>query len=151
MVNNILGGWEVNAIASATSGQPFSVTVAGDIANVGNTFVMPNLVGNPNLTQRTTSKWFNTSAFQVPPAGTFGNLGRDTLRSDWFRDLDLSIYKVFPLTEKTNLEIRAEAFNLTNTPVFGVPDSGFTDRAFGTVTSLANGPRQIQFAAKVHF
>ena len=151
LVNNLLGGWEVNAIASATSGQPYSVTVAGDIANIGNTFVMPNLVGNPTPQQRSPSAWFNTSAFQSPPADTFGNLGRYTLRSNWFRDLDLSVFKTFPLTEKTRLEFRAEAFNITNTPVFATPDSGVTDRAFGTVSSIANSPRQIQFALKIQF
>jgi len=150
VVNTILGGWQVNAIVSLSSGTPYSVTVNGDIANVGNTFVQANLVGNPIPAQRTANQWINPAAFATPARYTFGTFGRNALRSDWYRDADVSVFKVFPLFEKTSLEFRAEAFNVTNTAVFAAPQS-VLGSTFGTVSSLGNTPRQLQFACKLQF
>jgi len=150
-VNNTLGGWGMNLIAQATSGRPYSVTVSGDIANTGNTLVQANRVGNPTPQHRSPSEWINPSAFQAPPRYTFGTFGRNALRSDWYRDLDLSVFKTFPLFERSTLEFRAEAFNITNTAVFGVPVSGVTNPTFGTVLSTANTERQLQLALKIQF
>jgi hypothetical protein len=147
----LVGGWDVNAIVFFRSGQPFSVTSSGDNANTGNTLVQANLVGNPIPTNRTVTQWINPAAFQTPPRYSFGNFGRNALRSDWGRDLDMSIFKTFPLFEQTNLEFRAEAFNLTNTAVFSVPQNVVNSAGFGAVTSTANVPRQLQFALKVQF
>jgi len=58
--------------------------------------------------------------FQVPASFTFGNLGRDSLPG-LFEELDLSVFKRFPITERMRLEFRFEAFNVTNTPVWGLP------------------------------
>jgi len=133
------------------SGSPYSVTVNGDIANTGNSFVEANLVGNPNLTNRTPTQWFNTAAFTAPPANTFGNSGRNILLSDGFKNLDVSAFKSFALPRETALQFRAEAFNLFNHAVFAAPDSTVGDSNFGTVSSTANNPRQLQFALKLTF
>jgi hypothetical protein len=151
VVDVALGGWNVNSIATMTSGTPFSVVVNSDIANIGNTLVQANLVGNPTPAQRSASKWFNPAAFQSPARYTFGNFGRNALRSDWYRDLDLSVFKTFPLVRESILEFRADAFNLTNTPVFAVPDNGVGDPLFGASTSTSNNERLLQFALKIQF
>jgi hypothetical protein len=78
-------------------------------------------------------------------------LGRDTLRSDRFKNLDLSLFKQFPITESKRLEFRFETFNLTNTPVWNVPDVNISDAAFGTISSTANTARQLQFGLKLYF
>jgi hypothetical protein len=151
IVNDVVGGWDVNGIASLSSGTPYSITVSGDIANTGNTFVQANLVGDPNPAHRTASQWINTSAFRSPAAFTFGTFPRNALRSDTYKDVDLSLFKTFPLYRELNLQFRAEAFNLTNTSVFAAPGNVVGTTTFGVVSSIANSPRQLQFALKLQF
>jgi hypothetical protein len=83
--------------------------------------------------------------------GTFGNLGRNSLRSDWNKNLDLSLFRQFPITERFRLEFRFEMFNATNTPVWAIPVSSLESPSFGAVTHTANIPRQLQFALKLYF
>jgi hypothetical protein len=141
----------VNAIAILYSGIPYDVTYQGDLANTGNTFVRANLVGNPTPRNRTPSEWINTSAFAIPPPYTFGSLGRNSLRSDWYRNLDCSLFRRFPLGDRLQLEFRAEAFNVTNSVVFASPANVINAAGFGVVTSTANTPRQLQVALKLTF
>lgn len=153
IVNSLLGGWSINGILTLTSGTPYSVTVNGDVANTGNTFVQANLVGNPTPQHRTAAEWFNPSAFASPPAFQFGTFGRNGLRSDGFKDLDFSVFKSFALPHESNIEFRAEAFNILNDVVFAAPDSTVGDPTFGAVASTATGynSRELQFALKLHF
>jgi hypothetical protein len=94
---------------------------------------------------------FNPAAFAVPAPFTFGTEGRNSLRSDWNRRLDLSIFRSFPITEAKRLEFRLEAFNATNTPVFGIPDTTLGDPNFGLVSTTASTERQLQVALKFYF
>jgi hypothetical protein len=87
----------------------------------------------------------------VPANFTYGNQGRDTLRTNWSRNLDLSLFRDFPIRERLRLQFRAEAFNVTNTPVWGTPVSNFSNANFGKVLSVANTPRQLQLALKLRF
>jgi outer membrane receptor protein involved in Fe transport len=153
VANSLLGGWFINGILTLTSGTPYSVTVNGDIANTGNTFVRANEVGNPVPQSRTAAEWINPSAFASPPAYQFGTFGRNALRSDAFKDLDFSIFKSFALPRESSVEFRAEAFNILNDVVFAAPDSVVGDPTFGAVSSTATGynSRELQFALKLRF
>jgi len=151
IANAVVSNWRINGILTFTSGVPYDVTVSGDIANTGNIVERANLIGDPTPANQNPNQWLNPAAFAVPANYTFGNLGRNSLRSDWTKNLDLSIFRRFPIREAIGLEFRAESFNLTNTPVFNTPDSGFNDPNFGHVTSTRNQPRQIQFALKLYF
>jgi hypothetical protein len=151
-----LGNWQVNTITSLHSGLPFTLGVSGDIANTGNSnnagfYERLNLVGDPHLSNPSPALWFNTAAFAVPAAFTFGNMGRNTLRSDWTKNIDFSLFRVFPIRERTRIEFRAEAFNATNTPVWGTPVVNYSNPNFGHVTNIANTPRQLQLAMKLYF
>jgi hypothetical protein len=152
----VIGGWQTNAILSLHSGTPYTLGVSGDIANTGNSnnagyYERLNVIGDPNLSNPTTAQWFNTKAFAVPANFTYGNQGRDTLRTNWSRNLDLSLFRDFPIRERLRLQFRAEAFNVTNTPVWGTPVSNFSNANFGKVLSVANTPRQLQLALKLRF
>jgi hypothetical protein len=150
--NYILGNWQFNTLVQLTSGVPYDVTVSGDIANTGNTVERANLVmSNTAAPNQSPNLWLNPAAFAVPPNFTIGNLGRNSLRSDWFRNIDLSLFRRFPIKEHLGIEFRAEAFNLTNAVVFNNPDNNLNDANFGVVSSTRNSPRQIQFAAKVYW
>jgi hypothetical protein len=150
-VRALISGWQINGIATLHSGIPYDVTYEGDLANTGNMFVRANLVGYPYLANPTPPEWINTSAFAVPTRYTFGNLGRNSLRSDWYRNLDLSLFRRFFISEQLKLEFRTEAFNTTNTAVFAAPGNIINGPNFGVVTSTANSPRQLQMAVKLIF
>ncbi len=78
-------------------------------------------------------------------------MGRNSLRSDWSRNLDLFIFRAIPIREFLVVNLRAEAFNLTNTAVFALPNTTLNTTTFGVVTSTANTPRQLQLAVKLTF
>jgi hypothetical protein len=65
--------------------------------------------------------------------------------------VDLSLFRVFPIGERVRVEFRAEAFNTTNTPVWGAPVVNFANPNFGRVLNVANTPRQLQGALKLSF
>jgi len=150
----VLGGWQVNTIFTARSGQPYSITADGDIANVGNgsTYERANLVGNPTLDNPSSAQWFNTAAFAIPSSGNYGDSGRNILRTQRLWDLDTSVFRAFPLWRETQLNLRAESFNVANHPTLGTPGSTITSPAsFGKVTSVIGNQRLMQFAAKISF
>ncbi|PYX46400.1 MAG: hypothetical protein DMG79_16520 [Acidobacteria bacterium] len=151
VLSHLADGWQLNALVIVHSGTPYDVIYQGDLANTGNTFVRANLVGDPTPEHRTAAEWINTSAFAVPAPYTFGDLGRNSLRSDWYRNLDCSLFRRFPIGERLQLEFRAEAFNATNTVVLAAPSNIINGPNFGVVTSTANTPRQLQMALKLAF
>jgi hypothetical protein len=156
VLDYVIGGWQTNLILTLRSGIPYTLGVAGDIANTGNSnnagyYERLNVIGDPNVANPTTAQWFNTKAFSVPASFTYGNLGRNTLRSDWSRNLDFSLFRDFPIRERVKVQFRAEAFNAFNTPVWGSPVANFSNASFGRVLSVANTPRQLQLAMKLRF
>jgi hypothetical protein len=154
LVDHIIGNWQLNGILSLDSGQAYYALAGSDIANVGSTGERVNLTGQPlNMSPRTPDQWLNPNGFALPAAFTYGNEGRNILRTDWTRNLDFSLLREFPLpfSETTKLQFRVEAFNSLNAPVFGIPDSTLTDPTFGQVFSTLNTERQVQFALKLFF
>ncbi|MGI8990498.1 MAG: carboxypeptidase regulatory-like domain-containing protein [Bryobacteraceae bacterium] len=153
-VNAVLGGWQSNGILTLASGQPLFFYTA-----VNNSYTFgggqhPDVVGNPVLASgKSIYSWFNTAAFAQPANFTSGNLARSYtgVRADWTRNLDFSLFKNFKFMERFNLEFRAEAFNLTNTPVFGAPGATINGANFGVVTGQSNLPRNMQLALKLLF
>ena len=158
VVDALIGGWNFNGILSFNSGTAFDAGSGKDIAQTGNYnygngygYERANLVGSPYPGNRGPAEWINVPAFQYPAADTFGDLGRDSLRSDWYKNLDLSIFRQFPITERFRLEFRFEMFNATNTPVWAIPVTSMEAPNFGAVTSTANTARQLQFGLKLYF
>jgi outer membrane receptor protein involved in Fe transport len=152
VVNLLTGEWQLNGILSLHSGVPFDVTVNGDIANTGNNYDRADLVlANPYPSNKGPTAWLNPAAFAVPTNYTFGDLGRNSLRTAATRTLDLSTFRRFPVKDRFAFEFRTEVFNLTNTPVFGQPNSVVNAPNFGVISSTRNTPREIQFALKAIF
>jgi len=153
----ILGNWETNLITQVRSGQPYNLTVTGDVANIGNNstrnYARPNLVGDPYLDHPTDAQWFNTAAFAIP-SFTYGNFGRNVLRSSNVKTVDFSLFKKFPLGSepRRHLEFRAEAFNALNIQNYAAP-SGTTIgiAGAGRVTTLATLPRTLQLGIRLEF
>jgi Carboxypeptidase regulatory-like domain/TonB dependent receptor len=150
--NAIAGGWLFTGIFSAQSGLPFTPVESVDTSNTGTT-EHPNRIGNGNLPsgQRTIGHWFDTSAFVTPAEYTFGNSGRNILVGPGFHNIDAGLSRTISLLEGTSLEIRAEAFNILNTPQFGLPNATLGQSTTAVISSVTNPQRQIQIAAKIHF
>jgi hypothetical protein len=150
----IAGGWDFNAIGTATSGNPIVLSVGGDPANIGNTqynYDRPNLVGNPNVTHPSSKQWFNQSAFQAP-VYAFGNAPRGLFRQPGFQNADMSILKNVAIRENVHLQLRFEAFNAFNLILRGPVDGFMTNNLnFGTIHSIGSTPRQLQFGGKLYF
>lgn len=155
VLDHVIGPWQVNGILLLRSGNPYSVQISGDLANTGNagTYLRLNMVGNPKLSNPTTGKWFDTSAFAAPAPFTFGNSGRNILRTDGFENFDFSIFRQFKFPgEGRSLEFKVESFNLTNRAVYGTPGANLsTASTFGRVTGTANQARQLQFGLRLAF
>src|SRR5579871_3440186 len=153
----IIGNWQINGIVQYHSGIPYDVGVSGDIANTGNSgsqaygYERLNLIGNPRSSNPTVEQWLNPAAFAVPAQYTFGNLGRFALRTQGSSNWDVSLFRQLSLKEKYKLELRGEAFNLFNHPVFGVPVTDFNQPNFGAITSTANTERRLQIGGKILF
>jgi hypothetical protein len=146
----VVGGWELSGIFSTQTGRPFTVLVSTDNANVLGTVDRPNVIGNANNGPKTPQQWINVAAFQLAPAGTFGNEGRNNVIGPGLTNLDLGLSRVFKVTERIAIQFRAESFNLANHPNFDQPSQTFGVAGFGSIPS-AEAPRQIQFGAKVRF
>jgi Carboxypeptidase regulatory-like domain/TonB dependent receptor len=148
----IAGGWLLTGIFSAQSGLSFTPVESVDGSNTGTT-QHPNRVGNGNLSssERTIRHWFDTSAFATPAQYTFGNSGRNILTGPGFHNVDLGLSRTISLIESTSLEIRAEAFNIFNTPQFGLPNATLGQSTTGVISTVTNPQRQLQLAAKIHF
>ncbi len=146
-------GVRLNAIFSAQSGAPFTVNLGVDQANVGaGPAQRPDQLGDPNLPagERTPARWFDTSAFVLPAAFTFGDAPRNSVIGPGYANLDLAVSKTLRLAGSSSLELRWETFNLLNKANFDVPNRTFGTPNFGRVFS-AKGPREMQFGARLAF
>jgi hypothetical protein len=157
-VSTLLTGWQTFGIVTLQSGRPFTVALLSDIDNSGTGRSIlgfgandrPNVVGDPNLGSRSPDRWFNTAAFAFPARGTFGNAGRNILDGPAFQNVNASLVKNTNLTERVNLQFRAEVFNLFNHPNFNLPDNFLGSPTFGQISS-ARDPRHLQFGVKLLF
>jgi hypothetical protein len=156
--NRLLGGWQTFGILAFQTGRPFTVALPSFLDN-SNTGIAnlgfggndrPNVIGNPRLSNPGPDRWFNTAAFVIPRYGSFGNAGRNILDGPGFSTVNLSVLKNTRLSERMNLQFRAEAFNAFNRTNFDLPDIFVGDPAFGRIQS-ARSPRHIQFGLKLLF
>jgi len=147
----LLGGWAMGGITTLSSGRPVTAGVQGDPANTGTTN-RPNQVGNPKLprSQRTLDRWFNTEAFVMNAAYTYGNAARNTLEAPGNVNLDLGVYKQFAIREQVAAQFRVECFNLMNTPHFGAAGATVGGSGYGVISS-AGDPRIFQLALRLRF
>ncbi|HET6207494.1 MAG TPA: carboxypeptidase regulatory-like domain-containing protein [Terracidiphilus sp.] len=158
---SVLGGWQLNGIATLMSGTPFTVFDSNDVAAQGSapeitgfSAQRPNLVGNPNDGPRGVSAWLNNDAFErldpVANAGQFGTEGRNVNIGPAYADWDFATLKNFKVTESMRFQFRAELFNVLNRTNFRLPDCDISSPTFNHILS-AEAPRQVQFALKFMF
>jgi hypothetical protein len=149
----LVNDWNVSAIVTLQSGMPVAVTqTTNNNSFAGFGTQRPNLVGDPTLPadQRTPNQWFNTAAFAPAGQFTLGTSSRNPVRGPSYRDVDFALTRRVPLGGTRAIELRAEVFNLLNTPNFGAPTAVVGGAGFGTITSALD-PRVAQLAMKFLF
>ena len=154
------GGWQFNTIVTLESGFPFTPVIGSNQSGDGDTrnpdrpslnpaFSGPVVLGNPN-------EWYDPKAFIPPTPGTYGNLGRGVYSGPGLTNVDASLFKDTAISERANLQFRAEVFNVLNTANFGTPNStvfssGVISSSAGLITVTNTTSRQIQFGLKLIF
>ena len=149
--NVLLGGWQVNTMLLLQSGMPVTVTQAtNNNSFAGFALQRPNLVGKPNLSpdERSPAHFINTAAFTTAPQFTIGTASRNPARGPAYRDVDFALVKHTKLYEQLEMEIRAEVFDVFNTPAFSQPNGSFGSAAFGSINSTVTDPRVVQLAVR---
>jgi len=156
----LAGGWSVSAIEAAQSGFPFTPQLGYNPSNNGDSRNPVRPSWNPafagKLITGSPAQYFNPAAFLPPASGTYGNVGRDVLTGPGLAELDASLHKITPVSERTRIEFRAECFNVLNHANFATPNAVvFTSAAAtpsptaGAITATSTSSRQIQFGLKL--
>lgn len=162
-MNMALGGWEVNALMTFSSGFPLNsgsqfreTPLQG--GTLWNGVQRPNLIGDPRMpgsVKDRLNNYFNVNAFSRPAPDTFGTMPRTlpNYRSPGIRNADMAIFKNVAFTESKYVQLRLEAFNVTNTATFATPHMTYGASNFGVIDSYAGGrgPRELQVAVKFYF
>lgn len=159
IIDRLVGGWEAAGAIEFTSGRPFTVySGVNTLSNVNSSTA--NCSGcTPGLgtviLQAGTNFYFDATQramFSIPAPGQQGNLTRNYFTTDGYFRLDLTLGKKFRITERSNLEFRAEMQNVTNHPSFDNPTATFTSSSFGRIRdSVVSAPRRIQLVMKFAF
>ena len=156
----LVSGWSVDSIITAQGGFPLTAQLSYNPSNDGDTrnpvrpFNNPNFHGNPII--GSPNKWFDPNVFLQPPtaSGFWGNATRNGLYGPGLVTWDFSAIKNTRLSERLNLQFRAEIFNLLNRANFNTPNlivftpSGVSGSA-GVITSTSTASRQVQFGFKL--
>ena len=164
ILSYIVGGFQTSGALTLASGRPFTIFASSNNSSIdiGLQQALANVIGTPVMPQ-TVNCWFyasknsgcngisGTDAFATPPAGVFGNEGRNTLRGPGTKVFDFSLARNFAITERAQLQFRWEVFNLTNTVQFALPNSNISGGTPGVITALAGDPRLMQFALRLKF
>jgi hypothetical protein len=149
--NIILGGWQANGIIAIYSGNPITITADGTALNAPGNTQTADLVG-PVHKLGGLQEYYDVSSFAPVNTARFGSLGRNVLRGRGVINNDLSLFRDFRITEAVKLTFKAEAFNVTNTPHLGNPDTNVNDAAFMQTSSSAGtlaDQRSIRFGLRV--
>ncbi len=157
-VDFVLGGWQMNGIATFQTNVPLQISNGGNNTNLGSPGQRPNNNGKSakkdGPTEDRLNSYFDQSVFSQAGNFTFGNTSRTSpdLRAPGTRAFDMSLFKRFRFHETANVEFRAEAFNVLNHPIWNGPGTTVTDPGtFGIITSKGGQRRQIQLALRIQF
>jgi len=153
----VLNDWQSSGLVSARTGDRFTVMVGQDISLTGINRDVPNLVGNPLASPTPCASgtrcksWLNFGAFSLPSTSQFGSVRKNTFTGPNFVTFDTALARKFNLTERANLQFRAEYFNVLNHTNFGNPAASLANAATFGRSTTAGDPRIAQLSMKVQF
>jgi hypothetical protein len=150
----LVSGWQINGVFTYRSGLPLNITapITGGGSRPNSTGQSARIDGDRTRGEEIT-KWFDTSAFLLPPSYTMGNVGRTLpdVRSPNLVNVDFSLLKNTKVRENASLQFRAEAFNALNRPNFWLPVTNMGSGQFGQINSTTGLPRVMQLALMLIF
>jgi hypothetical protein len=156
VLDQIVGGWTIGGILEVRTGAPYGVVENTNRLNAFSVSQRPNLLRDPNLpSDRSRAEqirqFFDTAAFQAPGDGVLGNAARTNGPGPGFFGLDLSIHKLFQLTERLGLTFRCDVVNFPNVPAFAPPNQNRGHGSFGQIGSTLDGStgREIQLSLRL--
>jgi hypothetical protein len=160
VTDKLVSGWGLNGVTSLQKGFPLPLlaqaTSLSTNFNAGTP--RPNVIAGCNKipdgsSQSRITQWFNTACFSAPSSFGFGSEGRvdPNIRAAGIADYDFALFKRIPITERIQMQFRAEAFNLFNRVQFGAPGGTVGTPQFGVVNTQINDPRELQLAVRVTF
>lgn len=150
----IAGGWQASGIFYFRTGQPYTMTMNNNLSgDSGDSSWYPNVVGNPKLSNPTTSDWFNLSAFQQPTPGTWGDERRNFMIGPNESYLNFSMAKSFPIPklETGAFQIRLDANNVLNHTSFKNPNATVNGGSEGQIQGTTVSGRVLQLGGKFSF
>lgn len=156
-LNAVVGGWQLNSILLLQKGFPLAIRQSQNLnSSIGASVQRPNATGVSPVVSGSISDrldgYSDTTAFSTAIQFTFGNLSRTiSYRAPGVANVDLSLFKSFPIRERVNCQFRAEAMNAFNSPQFGPPNLLWGSATFGMISSQLNLPRYFQFGLRVQF
>ena len=165
IVSGALSGWQISGLVTYTSGAPLVIggtCTSGGILGTCYPSYNPAFSGDLWINGAfgsggksvTATPYLDKTAFVDPAAYTVGNIARSApfgLFAPHNADVDLSVRREFHIRELVRLALQADAFNLNNAVHFGAPGTNIDSATFGTVTTMANQPRKLQFSARLSF
>jgi hypothetical protein len=166
VLDAIVGGWQLSTNTTISSGVPQTLS-AGKVQSGTNNLVndRPSFsgVGNGYVADPSPGRWYDPESFVLSPEGQFGNVGRNSMTTPHLQQIDAALAKTFRLP-KGRVQVRVEAFNVFNHPVWGAPNGNIlagakfpgapenaAHQGFGVITSTALPMRQIQLGVKYSF
>jgi hypothetical protein len=137
----IVDDWQLNGVFAAFSGTPINITASATSLNTPSNRQTPDINGAFTVTGNIAPNgtWFDTTVFTQPTGVRFGNVTRNEFYGPGGHNLDLSLFRAFPMGGQKRLEARIEAGNIFNTPVFANPQNSLTSATFGQITGIAGG------------
>jgi hypothetical protein len=151
--SRIFGGIEADVITTWQTGLPMTLTLANGVNNGAPSW--PNRVCSGKSSHPDPYQWYDPSCFANPPAHTYGNSARGVLYQPGYKDFDLSALRKFKIRERLSLQLRLDAFNALNSPIFGPPATTFNPVAAagvnGRITSTNTDNRELQVSARFQF
>jgi hypothetical protein len=153
LTDKFISDWQISGIFQLQTGRPFTPNESGNISLTSQNADRANVIAGckPNDGPQTVNQWINTSCITLPAAGTFGDVGRNTLIGPGMVTVDTAVARVFSIKERMRLQLRGEAFNTANHPNFQQANGTQNSPLFGRITATLIDNREIQIALKLLF
>ncbi len=132
----IVGGWQINALFSAYSGSPFTAIADNSTLNASGTTQRADCIGTPRKLGDI-HQWYDRSGFGVPASGRFGTCGANTLTGPGLVNVDMGVDRKWRFGENSELKLRVESFNVSNTPHHTIADASKNVNSGGFMEALA--------------
>ncbi len=148
VTGKLLGGWQVSGLTMFQSGTPRNLGITGSTIGLA---ARPDIKAGAQLSlPKQIRQWFDTSIFQAPAFGHFGNAGRNLIRGPAIHEWDMALFKTFRIHERVSTQLRGEGFNVFNHTNFDGVSTTFGSGNFGQVTN-ARQARILEVSLKLEF